>query len=70
MYTIYRKYRWFDYGEALGDSDECFVFNSEKDAEKCLRLCFHNGELFNDEKYGHCRYYVGVYETHYTPIVY
>ena len=70
MYTIYRKYRWFDYGEPLGDSDECFIFDRKEEAEKCLCLCFHNGENFNDEKYGMCRCYVDTYETHYTPIIY
>lgn len=59
MFTIMRHL----YGCPLADTnlcdiEDCFLFYSSYEAEKCLRLCFNNGAWLNDDKYGKCRYYI------------
>lgn len=59
-YTIIRKtYGLSDnYNVDLGKENDCFLFDTEKQAYKCLELMFENGSWFNDEQYGKVRYYV------------
>lgn len=59
-YTIVRKYYGLpDYlSTDMLDEDECFCFNTEHEANKCLYAIFKGGELMQDEKYGKVRYYV------------
>lgn len=53
----------------LGKEDDTFLFDTEKQACKCLELCFENGSWFNDEQYGKVRYYVEKRQYNYTWIV-
>lgn len=59
-YVIMRKcYGFPDYlNTDMSDEEECFSFNTENKANKCLRDIFKNGEWMEDEKYGKVRYYV------------
>ena len=59
-YTIVRKYYGLpDYlNTDLSEKEDCFSFNTEHEANKCLRNVFENGEWMEDEKYGKVRYYV------------
>ena len=59
-YTIFMKRIGFPYYDIdLSDEEECFAFDTEQEANECLKLIFDNGEIINDEKYGRVRYYVG-----------
>lgn len=59
-YTIFMKRIGFPhYDIDLSDEEECFAFNTEQEANECLKLIFNNGEIIDDEKYGRVRYYVG-----------
>lgn len=42
----------------LSKEDDCFEFDTEHEANHCLKLIFNNGEWMKDEKYGKVRYYV------------
>ena len=59
-YTIVRKYYGLpDYlSTDLSEKEDCFCFNTEHEANKCLRDVFENGEWMEDEKYWKVRYYV------------
>ena len=59
-YTIVRKYYGLpDYlSTDLSEEEDCFSFDTEYEANKCLRDIFANGEWMEDEKYGKVRYYV------------
>jgi hypothetical protein len=64
-YTIFRhKYELPDYldddlsDDTSPDYEDCFEFDTEHEANQCLRAIFNNGEPMVDEKYGECRYYV------------
>ena len=71
MFTIVRKYIESAAPDTiLGKEEECFVFDTERQAYKCLELCFDNGKIYNDEKYGKVRCYITEYIPHYTPIIY
>jgi hypothetical protein len=58
-YTIMRKY----YGlpnylsTDLSEKESCFCFNTEHEANICLRDIFDNGKWMVDEKHGKVRYY-------------
>lgn len=57
MYRIVR----YSYGYTHNmdnDEDGIFLFETEREAYKCLELCFNNGEYFDDEQYGRIKYYV------------
>ena len=58
-YTIVRKYYGLpDYlSTDLSEEEDCFIFDTEYEANKCLRDIFANGEWMEDEKYGKVRYY-------------
>ena len=58
-YTIIRKYEGLpDYlNTDLSEEDDCFCFDTEYEANKCLSLIFNNGNWMLDEKYGVVRYY-------------
>lgn len=59
-YTIVRKYYGFpDYlSTDLSKEESCFAFDTEYEANKCLRDIFANGKWMEDEKHGKVRYYV------------
>ena len=59
-YTIIRKtYGLPDYlNTDLSEDEDCFSFDTEYEANKCLELLFDNGEWIHDERYGKVRYYV------------
>ena len=59
-YVIMRKYYGLpDYlNTDMSEEDEVFSFNTEREANKCLRDIFKNGEWMEDEKFGKVRYYV------------
>ena len=63
MFTIVRKSIGLpDYlNTYLGKEDDCFLFETEYEAYKCLQLCFENGADINDERYGMVRYFVAEY---------
>lgn len=69
MYTIVRRTiglpDYFD--DYLGKDEECFLFDTEHEANKCLQLCFENGENINDERYGLVRYFITECEPRYIP---
>lgn len=61
-YTIYRKYYGLpDYLSHCMENDEdgVFIFDTEYEANECLKQIFANGDWIEDEKYGKCRYYAG-----------
>lgn len=59
-YTIFRKAIGFPHDPIdLSDEEECFAFDTEQEANECLKLIFDNGEIIDDEQYGRVRYYVG-----------
>ena len=59
-YTIFMKRIGFPYYDIdLSENEDCFVFDTEQEANVCLKLIFDNGEIIDDEKYGRVRYYVG-----------
>lgn len=59
-YVIVRKYYGLpDYlSTDLSKKEDCFTFDTEYEANKCLRDIFANGEWMKDEKHGKVRYYV------------
>ena len=59
-YTIIRKYYGFpDYiSTDLSKVEDCFAFDTEYEANKCLKAIFANGEWMEDERHGKVRYYV------------
>ena len=59
-YTIIRKYYGLpDYLNVdISEEEECFCFDTETEAEKCIKLIFNNGEWMQDEKHGKIRHYV------------
>jgi len=63
MYTIVRhRIGMPDYLDTyLGDQGECFLFETEYEAYRCLQHCFENGADINDERYGMVRYFVTKY---------
>jgi len=67
-YTIIMKY--YRLPEScnvdLGKENDSFLFYTEKQASKCIELCFNNGEWFNDMKYGKVRYYIEKIQYEYT----
>ena len=60
-YTIMMKtYGLPDYfNKDLSDEEDCFIFDTEREANECLKSIFNNGEIIDDEQYGRVRYYVG-----------
>ena len=59
-YTIFMKTIGLPHDDIdLSDEEECFAFDTEKEANECLKLIFNNGEIIDDEQYGRVRYYVG-----------
>ena len=40
------------------EEDGICCFNTEIEANKCLRECFDNGAWFDDERHGRIRYFV------------
>jgi len=67
-YTIIRKtYGLSDnYNIDLGKQNDCFLFDIEREAYKCLELMFDNGLWINDIQYGKIRYYVEKRQYNYT----
>ena len=59
-YTIMIKtYGLPDYlDEDLSKEEDCFIFDTERKANKCLELIFNNGNWIDDIQYGKVRYYV------------
>lgn len=71
-YTIIRKtYGLPDYlNTDLSEEEDCFCFDTEYKANKCLELLFDNGNWMNDERYGKIRYYVERKEVKHTMYCY
>lgn len=42
----------------LSEEEDCFEFDTEYEANQCLKQIFNNGEWMRDERYGKVRYYV------------
>lgn len=59
-YIIIRKYYGFPnyYDTDLSKKEDCFSFDTEYEANKCLRNIFNNGEWMEDEKHGKIRHYI------------
>ena len=59
-YTIIRKYYGLpDYlNSDLSEEEECFIFETEKEACRCIDLIFEHGYWMHDERYGKIRHYV------------
>jgi len=59
-YIIMRKYYGFSnyYDTDLSKKEDCFSFDTEYEANKCLRNIFNNGEWMEDEKHGKIRHYI------------
>ena len=59
-YTIMMKtYGLPDYfNKDLSDEEDCFIFDTEREANECLKLIFNNGNWIDDIQYGKVRYYV------------
>ena len=59
-YTIMMKtYGLPDYfNKDLSEEEDCFIFDTEREANECLKLIFNNGNWIDDIKYGKVRYYV------------
>ena len=59
-YTIIREYYGFpDYiNTDLSEKEDCFAFDTEYEANQCLRDIFKNGEWMEDERHGKIRHYV------------
>lgn len=71
-YTIIRKtYGLPDYLNVdLSEEEDCFCFNTEYEANKCLEVLFNNGEWMHDERYGKVRHYVERKEVKHTMYCY
>lgn len=56
-YTIIREYYGFPgyINTDLSEKEDCFAFDTECEANQCLRDIFENGE---DERHGKIRHYV------------
>ena len=50
-YTIIRKYYGFPdcFDIDLSEKEDCFTFETEDEAKKCLRDIFANGEWMEDQ---------------------
>ena len=61
-YTIMMKtYGLPDYfNKDLSDEEDCFIFDTEREANECLKLIFNNGNWIDDIQYGKVRYYVEI----------
>lgn len=59
-YVIIRRYYGIpDYCDTdLSKEEDCFAFDTEYEANKCLRDIFENGEWMEDMKHGKIRHYV------------
>ena len=59
-YTIMMKTHGLpDYfNKDISEDEDCFIFDTEKEANDCLKLIFNNGKWIDDEQYGKVRYYV------------
>ena len=58
-YTIFRQSIGFPHDPIdLSDEEECFAFDTEQEANECLKLIFDNGNWIDDIQYGKVRYYV------------
>ena len=58
-YTIIMKtYGLPDYFNKDLSEEDCFIFDTEKEANKCLELIFNNGNWIDDIQYGKVRYYI------------
>ena len=58
-YTIFMKRIGFPHNDIdLSEEEDCFIFDTEQEANVCLKLIFNNGEVIDDEQYGRVRYYV------------
>lgn len=59
-YTIIMKtYGLPDYfNKDLSEEEDCFMFDTEREANECLKLIFNNGNWIDDIQYGKVRYYV------------
>lgn len=59
-YVIMREHYGFpEYLDTdLSDEEDCFDFDTEYEANQCLKQIFNNGEWMKDERYGKVRYYV------------
>ena len=59
-YTIMMKtYGLPDYlNKDLSEEEDCFIFDTEREANECLKSIFNNGDWIYDIQYGKVRYYV------------
>ena len=59
-YTIMMKtYGLPDYfNKDLSVEEDCFIVDTEREANECLKLIFNNGNWIDDIQYGKVRYYV------------
>ena len=46
------------FNKDLSEDEDCFIFDTEKEANECLKLIFNNANWIYDEQYGKVRYYV------------
>ena len=71
-YTIVRKYYGLpDYlNTDLSEVEECFIFDTEAEAEHCINLIFNNGEWMQDERHGKIRHYAERREVKHTMYCY
>ena len=44
--------------EDISEDEDCFIFDTEREANECLKLIFNNGCWIDDIQYGKVRYYV------------
>ena len=56
LYTIARKSIGY-----YGSDTLLAIFETEREADECLKIVFENGEDFSDERFGRIRYYVTEY---------
>ena len=60
-YTIMMKtYGLPDYldNDLSEEEEDCFIFDTEREANECLKSIFNNGNWIDDIQYGKVRYYV------------
>ena len=59
-YTIMMKtYGIPDYlDNDLSEEEDCFIFDTEREANECLKSIFNNGNWIDDVQYCKVRYYV------------
>lgn len=67
-YTIIRKYYGLpDYfNKDLSEEEDCFTFDTEQEANKCLELCFDRGNWMNDERHGKIRHFAALRKVRHT----